>query len=126
MSQLPCMRPDSPRQTIIPRRERRLRFINSFGHRALRVGAAEMLVIVGDDWLTDEQLDDIARYHVDEETRRKRQNRANRAIQEARQKAPDPVITWPRPIWYEPAKGRPPGLRAEDVLPCDVEKGDAS
>ena len=33
----------------------------------------------------------------------------------------DPVITWPRPIWYEPAKGRPPGLRAEDVLPCDVE-----
>ena len=110
MSQLPCMRPDSPRQNADPVRT------------AMDLAWAEVNAL--DGWHADDDLEAVG---------------YSRAIRDALSiihrlggrdglalLAADPVITWPRPIWYEPAKGRPPGLRAEDVLPCDVEKGDAS
>lgn len=50
--------------------------------------------------------------------------RAHSVAHAAVRAATDPVITNPRPSWHTPAKGSMPGIRGEDVLPCDVEQGD--
>lgn len=38
-------------------RDRKLRFINSFGRNALRTAVTEALCYYGDDFLTDDQVD---------------------------------------------------------------------
>jgi hypothetical protein len=107
MSTLPCMRPDSPRQTIIDR------LVNAQGY----LGSAQSQRAPSDDAIICQCIDNARRSVID-------------VIHELeRGGAIDPVITWPRPDWYEPAHGRPvdgPGMRGDDALPCDVEKGDAS
>jgi len=45
-------------------RERKLRFINSFGRNGLREAVAEILAREGEAFLTDEQIDAIASMRV--------------------------------------------------------------
>jgi hypothetical protein len=103
---VPCLRAESPRQTIIDRLDK------AQGH----LGAAQMQRIPSDDKIIGGHIDDARDILLD-------------VLRELRRAAADPVITWPRPDWYEPAHGRPvdgPGMRGDDALPCDVEKGDAA
>jgi hypothetical protein len=123
MSNLPCMRPDSPRQTIIDRLE------NAQAH----LGAAQMQHSPSDDKIIAGHIDEarsivlatipaIRRMAADIEQARK-------LLTDLSGKAHDPVINWYRPPWHTPAHGRPvdgPGIRGDDALPCDVEKGEVA
>jgi hypothetical protein len=114
MSTLPCMRPDSPRQTIIDRLE------DAQAH----LGAAQMQRSPNDDKIVAGHVDDaraivlatipkIRRMAADIEQVRK-------FLTDMSNAAHDPVINWYRPPWYEPAHGRPvegPGMRGDDALP---------
>jgi hypothetical protein len=113
---VPCLRPDSPRDlsSFETRRERAM-YTALVEIRALSEQYAYSPATgdVHDRSITYAEL--ICRLH----------SKAREAVLAAT----DPVINWPRPDWYEPAHGRPvdgPGMRGDDALPCDVEKGDAS
>lgn len=60
-------------------RERKIKFINSFGRNALRVLTTEAICIYGDDFLTDEQIDRLTSMQVENERARTRSNISNRA-----------------------------------------------
>ncbi len=47
-------------------RERKIRFINSFGRNGLRDALVEILAREGDGFLTDEQIDAIASMRVED------------------------------------------------------------
>jgi hypothetical protein len=64
-------------------RERKLKFLKD-GNLSLHVGVTEMLSKLGDDWLTDDQLDDIVRYQIDIHKNTQRRNRENRKINRSR------------------------------------------
>jgi len=59
-------------------RERKLKFLKDCG-LDLRKGVAEMISQHGEDWLTDDQIDDIVRDEIDNWKRAQRMNRWNRA-----------------------------------------------
>lgn len=61
-------------------RERKLKFINSFGRNALRVLVTEAICIYGDDFLTDEQIGRLASMQVEDERDRTHRNIRNRAV----------------------------------------------
>jgi hypothetical protein len=61
-------------------RERKIKFINSFGHNAMRTAVTEAYCRNGVDWLTDEQLDEIVRDQISNWKFTKRLNRRNREI----------------------------------------------
>lgn len=59
-------------------RERKLKWIDTFGRNALRDAVAAIMAIDGPDFLTDEQIDLITEkmvYDAREQTRRKIRNR---------------------------------------------------
>ena len=93
----PCLRPNS----VIDRLER------AQGH----LGAAQVQRIPSDDQIIAGHVDDARDILLD-------------VLRELRRQAADPVIDWPRPSYYQRAKGRPvpdgPGMRGEDSLPEDV------
>lgn len=60
-------------------RERKLRFIETFGRFELRALVADMVDIEGADFLTDEQIDRITARKVEDERYRQQRNISNRA-----------------------------------------------
>lgn len=60
-------------------RERKLKFINSFGRFELRALVADMVDIEGADFLTDEQIDRITARKVEDERYRTHRDIRNRA-----------------------------------------------
>ena len=46
-------------------RERKIRFIESFGRQAMRTAVTEALCVYGADFLTDEQIDTLTADHIE-------------------------------------------------------------
>jgi len=64
-------------------RERKIEFLKD-GGLSLRVGVTDMIAEHGDDWFTDEQIEDLVRYLIHIQKTMQRRNRQNREISSAR------------------------------------------
>lgn len=64
-------------------RERKLAFINACGHATLRNLVVSALSVIGDEFLTDEQIDTLTESLINEERARTHSNITNRALRAA-------------------------------------------
>lgn len=67
-------------------RTKKIRFVNEAGPYAMLKAVEAMFFAHGPDWLTDEQLDQITAYHLEQWWSQRRRHRENRA-KEARRMA---------------------------------------
>ena len=108
MSPVPSMRPDSPRD---------MSSFETARERAMYTALVEISAITEAYAYAAAPGDVSARALAYVELIGRAHSKARAAVAAAT----DPVITHPRPGWYEPAHGRPvpdgPGMRGEDVLP---------
>ena len=66
-------------------RERKVEFLNGFGYGYLHKAVSEMFYARGEDWLTDEQLEDLTRAAISNWRATQRLNRRNRALAASRE-----------------------------------------
>lgn len=59
-------------------RERKLKFIESFGQNAMIEAITQYFHLEGTNWLTDEQLEVMVRNRIEDWKRSQRMNRRNR------------------------------------------------
>jgi hypothetical protein len=61
-------------------RERKIKFIKNSGEKAFRMRVLEAYAMHGEDWFTDEQLDDMVRDEIDCWKSAQRRDRENRKL----------------------------------------------